>query len=378
MPAASAKKRARQCANRLLQKEAETSTPSDILPPAESVKPAPTSFTITYSPVSISYPEPTDPAAQLPTDAIRVTRDQLMTMLQQSYIHGSEDRWKTHFELANKRLRASYEQDMQDAATAFAENERLIREEAYDRGFEYGMDGCEAQLASLQESLTAKYDMQHLSTLTNMSERCQESHKAGIQKECERWELARASQPSVATQTIPFTTSSISIQTECLLASTPTMTTASIQTNSPSFSPSSTVTISTQTEPLLPIISESSEPPTLIPITISEPPIPSTSDSASFDWGNDTLSLSTLPMIPLRQPHDLLCLHSSSKNPFSSLHRRQRRYRKHSQIRSSHATPSHPPPHHTPPLLNNSLDWHHDPRLFELSRVLRTLGWSHP
>jgi hypothetical protein len=87
MPAASAKKRARQRANKLLRMEAETTvTVSDALPTAEIISesllstPAPTSFTITYSPLSISYPEPIDPAAHL-SDVVQVTRDQLADML---------------------------------------------------------------------------------------------------------------------------------------------------------------------------------------------------------------------------------------------------------------------------------------------------------
>ena len=69
----------------------------------------------------------------------------------------------------------------------------MIHKEAFDHGFESGRDGCEAQLASLQESLTAKYDMQHIETVLNTSERCQEYHEEGIREERERWESARAS-----------------------------------------------------------------------------------------------------------------------------------------------------------------------------------------
>ena len=101
-------------------------------------------------------------------------------MLHQSYIHGSEHGWKTHFAAAKEHLQAAYDQDMRDAATAFAENEREIQEEAYDRSFEFSIDGCEAQLAALQESLTAGHEKQHLETLINFSERSQESHEAGI------------------------------------------------------------------------------------------------------------------------------------------------------------------------------------------------------
>ena len=150
MPAASSEKKARQRANKLLRMEAEaTTTPSTALPPAQAAEitslslstPASSSFTISYTPLTISYPEPVNSASPLPTDAIRVTRDQLADMLHQSYIHGSEHGWKTHFAAAKEHLQAAYDQDMRDAATAFAENEREIREKAYDRGFEFGIDG---------------------------------------------------------------------------------------------------------------------------------------------------------------------------------------------------------------------------------------------
>jgi hypothetical protein len=165
-------------------------------------------------------------------------RDQLADMLHQSYIHGSEHGWKTHYAEAKECLQAAYEQDMQDASTAFAENMKEIQEEAYDCGFEYGRDGCEAQLASLQESLTAEHDKRHLETIINFSERCQEFREAGIceEQECKS-ESARASQPSVAIQTDPITTSS-----------------TSVQTNNPIISLSASASISTQTKPLLPTI----------------------------------------------------------------------------------------------------------------------------
>jgi hypothetical protein len=265
---------------------------------------------------------------------------------------------------------------MQDAAAAFAENERVIREEAYDRGFQYGSDGCEAQLNSLQESLTVKHDMQCLANLADMSEHCQEYHEAGIQEERKRWESTRASLVNVATQTDSTTTASISIQTEPLLAPIPTTTTASVQTFSPYIPPSSAASISTQTEPPFPTVSESSESP----VSISESTTPATIVSAPINWADDAVSLSTIPTIPSKQPRDLSGLRSSSKNPFSSL-RRRHHYSKRPQIFSScrhtRSYPTHPPLHHTPPFHNNLLDWHRDPRLFELSRVLKTLGWSH-
>ena len=381
MPAASPEKKARQRANKLLRMETEASTTlSDALPPVQTAEitsqsllstPAPTSFTISYTPISISYLKSLDPSAQVPMDAIHVTRDQLADMLHQSYVHGSEHGWKINFAAANEHLQAAYEQDMRDAAAAFAENEKAIREEAYDRGYEYGSDGCEAQLAALQESLMTKHDMQCLANLANMNEHCQEYHEAGIQEERRRWELARASQVNVATQTDSSTTTFVSIQVK------PTTASISIQSNLPFIPSTSTASISTQTEPLFPTISESSESPA----SISESTTPAIIVPTPFNWANDAVSLPTIPTIPPKQPRDLSGLRSSTKNPFSSL-RRRHHYSKRPQIFSScrhtHSYPTPPPLHHTPPFHNNLLDWRRDPRLFELSRVLRTLGWSHP
>jgi hypothetical protein len=380
MPAASAKKRARQRANKLLRTETGTATLSNALRPtqpseitSESLSTSsPTSFTISYTPVAISYPEPANSTAQLPTDAIRVTRDQLADMLHQSYVHGSEHGWKRHFEAAKEHLQAAYEQDMQDAAAALAENEREIREEAYDRGFESGSDGCEAQLASLQESLTAKYDMQHIKTVLNTSERCQEYHEEGIREERERWESARASLRlvNVATQ-IDSVTTSVSIQTDHAVAFEPTTATASIQTTSPIIPLPSTASISIQTDTSSPAI-PLSDP---LPVDIPEP---SSTVLTPFNWANDTYSPPTIPLIPPKWSRDISCLRSSTKNPFSSL---RRRHQSHHQQKCSktfypHRYTQSYPTH--PPLRHNPLDWHSDPRLFELSRVLRSLGWSHP
>jgi hypothetical protein len=176
--------------------------------------------------------------------------------------------------------------------------------------------------------------------------------------------------------------SGIEIGKEKLLATIPTEAHAisvSIQTNPHVILPSSFASISTQTEPPLPTIihSESFKSP----VFVLEPLIPTTISSTPFNWADDATSLSTIPTIPPKIPRDLSSLRSSSKNPFSSLCRRHH-HSKRSKFLSSHRytqfQPPHPPPHYTPPLLNNSLDWHRDPRLFELSRVLRTLGWSHP
>ena len=92
MPAASAEKRARQRANKLLRNDSTAKSPEPMSPPIQPAHsaipismpavadepvawpaPAPTTFTISYTPLSIFYPEPANPSAKLETDAIRVT-----------------------------------------------------------------------------------------------------------------------------------------------------------------------------------------------------------------------------------------------------------------------------------------------------------------
>ena len=109
MPAAPSKKHARQHANKLQRMETEATTISESLS-----TPAPTSFTTTYSPLSISYPEPIDRAAHLLLDAVQVTCNELAVMLHQSYIHGTEHGWKANMDIAREHLQVEYEKDMQD------------------------------------------------------------------------------------------------------------------------------------------------------------------------------------------------------------------------------------------------------------------------
>ena len=238
--------------------------------------------------------------------------------------------------------------------TQFELNKML--QQAFQQGSERGY---QLDLADTIEKLNTQYEDRLAEAFNDFADREQESSdnafgqgfSAGIREERERWESVHAPQVSVETQTDP--TSSTAIQTTPLITS-----------------PSSTATISTQTEPSPTIIPHSDSSP----VPISEP---LSTVSAPFNWADDTYLPPAIPLIPTKQPRDLSILRSSTKNPFSSL--RRRHHQKYSNTFSSRPyTLLYPTLHHTPPLPNNSLDWHRDPRLFELSRVLRTLGWSHP
>ena len=278
----------------------------------------------------------------------------------------SLDVFRTFVELADLQTINSF----LTTATLSPESENLIA--LWDRSFKEGYKKC-------LEKLEAQYEDRFSEALNNFSDRIQESSDsafeegilAGTRDERKRWERARASKTSVAIQTF----------------STTTTTSVSVQTNPPIqvILPSASASISTQTKPPTPTISKLSQAvPTsispTIPILISETPISATTVSAPFNWADDAASISTIPTIPPKIPRDLSSLRSSTKNPFSSLHRRHQNIKQQKHFNSYRYTqsyPAHPPPHHIPPLFNNQLDWHCDPRLFELSRVLRTLGWSH-
>jgi hypothetical protein len=127
--------------------------------------------------------------------------------------------------------------------------------------------------------------------------------------------------------------------------------------------------------------------------------------STALNWADDAASLPILSIRP--PPRDLSALRSKKRNPFGSLQRRP----KQSRTQTSHrfrqkipfSQPSHfhyqPPP--CPPSLfpkrrillqasknepfvsspsscTSALDWDQDPRLSDLSRALKALGWFRP
>ena len=122
-----------------------------------------------------------------------------------------------------------------------------------------------------------------------------------------------------------------------------------------------------------------------------------------LDWAEDATSLPILPLLPTpsapRQhaPRDFSSLRSSRPNPFGSLQRRSHTQiapRRHQKIPFSQPLPSHyrpplrplsslPKPRTFPQALKNAplvssplvLDWDQDPRLSDLSRALKALGW---
>ena len=104
-----------------------------------------------------------------------------------------------------------------------------------------------------------------------------------------------------------------------------------------------------------------------------------------FDWASDAAELPLLSTTPTKQPRDFSGLRTSSKNSFSSLQRRHRKFNKNSfhfinskpryhsscyhsfsgpyrHFQNFHYHPQHP--------FSVSLDWDRDPRLSDLSTAL--------
>jgi hypothetical protein len=113
----------------------------------------------------------------------------------------------------------------------------------------------------------------------------------------------------------------------------------------------------------------------------SEPPPPPSQPqkmiTVPFNWAEDSNSLLITPLPPLlRQPRDLSVLRSSSSSPFSSLQHRSKRFSHQSRRRHSH---SHFNSLHRtsfkPFQTHSHLNWESDPRLSDLSRSLKALGW---
>ena len=111
---------------------------------------------------------------------------------------------------------------------------------------------------------------------------------------------------------------------------------------------------------------------------------------APLDWAEDAKSLPITPIIPpsLCQPRDLSVLHSSSSSPFSSLQHRSKRFNhyphqsrhRHSHFNfnsfySTHRNSFKPSRPQFYTKMDSHLNWESDPRLSDLSRSLKALGW---
>jgi hypothetical protein len=155
-----------------------------------------------------------------------------------------------------------------------------------------------------------------------------------------------------------------------------------IQTNSEP--PTTTVSVQTSTIHHHDTSAQASEPP-------PSPSQPKKLCMVPLDWAEDAKSLPITPLPPLlHQPRDLSVLRSpSSSSPFSSLQHRSKRfnchsYQPHRRFSHSHRFNSSYSPHrnsfkpaqpHFHTKTFSHLNWESDPRLSDLSRSLKALGW---
>ena len=312
-----------------------------------------------FHPPNIVIPKSPPPTLIANTpNMVHITKNDFDRLLQSSFRDGSEEGFTKGFADASEKLNASYEEEIKGALADIFEREQEWRHKEYDRVFELG-------------------------------------RTSGIQDECKHQVPAPKLQIDVSIQVdllpdddIFFTPTAVDVPLPPLDSfERPTIATSEVglQTSPPI----SSIPLPKLTPSLL--LSPAPISSTLIPIAT---PVPSLSPKLS--WADDSTSL---PLV--RAPRDFSALRSNNK-PFSTLrHRNRRRYKMARCVSTPPAClpssntnipiplhrrpPSRRYPHLSPPLphlnvpppLLPALDWDRDPRLFELSHVLRSLGWSH-
>jgi hypothetical protein len=280
-----------------------------------------------------------------------------------------------------------------------------LAKETFDRMLK---DSYQDGFADATDKLKAEYDEELQRTIADIFERAQErrdedyvhafelGRTSGIQMEREYQDSTRKPQITVGIQVdlpldddIFFTPTVVEIPLPIATSETASQTTP----------PAALIPLPAPTSShLLAPVSHTST--LMIPSPSASSSIPPLSPKLS--WADDSTSLPIIPLI--KSPRDLSCLRTENK-PFGTLrHRTRRRYQTarrvpippihfpspHTKTSASafpfplrqhrlHSYARHAPAPHskTAPFLPPALDWDRDPRLFELSRVLRSLGWSH-
>jgi hypothetical protein len=313
MPAASAKKRARQRANKALQKVPET--PASPIPP--------------QSPVSddITHPASIERLLGLAKDS--PPNSPLGIVWRYAFEEGKEFGYSEGTKLVN--------------GLDINEITRIGVERGIERGIEIGRD---------QEKRV--WDA------------------AGHSNIC----IAVARPPrGVAIQTEdpqPRSTTTSAVQVDPL----PTIPILPHTTNSES----TVQTIPSQTQ-------DSSSQTSPSPSPIPDMSLMTVSSSMPLDWADEATSLQT-QILPSSPPRDFSGLRSSKSNPFSSLQHRSKRFfhyshqsrRCHSRLNfnsfySPHRNSYKPSQPYFHTKMHSHLNWESDPRLSDLSRSLKALGW---
>jgi hypothetical protein len=236
---------------------------------------------------------------------------------------------------------------------AFKEGRKVGQEEEYNRGYNAGYN----------------------EGYSDAGEKDYDSYEAGFT-------AGLAANASVSTTEIGTQVDFLPSPTPCIDISVQTTIDAPIQ-NSP---PHGDISTQMPTISHLDVSIQASEPP-------PSPNQPQKVITTPLDWAEDANSLPlTLPPPSLpRQPRDLSVLRSSSSSPFSSLQHRSKRFTHHSRKPRHHRSHFHSNPHsnfnsfysshrnsfqpHSHSKTYSHLNWESDPRLSDLSRSLKALGW---
>ena len=221
---------------------------------------------------------------------------------------------------------------------AFAEGKKARQEEEYNRGYAAGYN-------------------------EGYSDACEKDYEAGLTASVSTTEMGTQTAIDAPTQT-SLLHGDVSTQT-----STISHLNASVQASEPPITATCNASIQVQTleTPLLDVL-------------------PQMTNSPPLNWADDADSL-PIQIIPSPlPPRDFSVLRSSKSNPFSSLQHRSKRFT--SPSHQSHCRHSHfyfnsfnslhhnsfkPSFFHTK--THSHLNWESDPRLSDLSRSLRALGW---
>ncbi|TFY75060.1 hypothetical protein EWM64_g8952 [Hericium alpestre] len=264
-----------------------------------------------------------------------------------------------------------------------------IRLAAYDAGYAAGSKDARVDAKAESDAVLAQEHTR------GYLQGCEEEHRRWVHKEIEErshlddlrfWEGFNAGQQHPNALNMPSARRLVEVETQTDAPVPIVYVDAHVQTPAPSMR----VDAVSQATP-------ARDNPSNIP-----GPTVDNSPSMHFSWADEADSLpvhSAPPLLPA--PRDFSVLRSSSKSPFGSLQCRARRsHRTRSFVPRPHIPWPAPPSvpivtrHHPaglragqPSILQVSsppsgfavppspLSWHGDPRLVELSRVLRSLGW---
>jgi hypothetical protein len=389
MPAASAEKRARQRANKL-----KSSADTAQAPETDSTPILPTSTPPLphCQPASTSQDDVCAPAATLLSFSnfiVMATIEDIEKFLAVA---------ATTLENQNLQLlwRRAYKDGYKDARKAALQNLERKMEEKFEEGVERGMD-----LGRKEGYMVAKEGFDSLLGKIKVRE---------AQKKADTTDSCTQTDPPPTMATVSTQTSSLPTPIIANSLPLPMLTAMSsrVTTDKKITVLAQTMTVAVQTNPIA-ILSDESIQTDLEPLITTSmcdassqttgipcpgpvpdpihPTLPSPAP-LSLDWADDATSLPTqIPLSPL-PPRDLSGLRSSKSNPFSSLQYRSKRFshyshqprRRHSRFNfnsfySPHRNSFQPSQPYFHSKTHSHLNWESDPRLSDLSRSLKALGW---